>query len=88
LRARRGEKYRLGQAREADEIFRHLKLRVDEIYRERVDEMRRWCDERRLTDTQLRMQHWLHGWLFVHVPLSFLLLLMTVWHAFVTLFRY
>ena len=88
LRARRGEKYRLGQAREADEIFRYLKLRVDEMYRPRVDDMRRWCDERRLTDTQLRMQHWLHGWLFVHVPLSFLLLLMTVWHAFVTLFRY
>jgi hypothetical protein len=88
LRARRGEKYRLGQAREADEIFRHLKLRVDEIYRPRVDEMRRWCEERRLTDTEVRMQHWLHGWLFVHVPMSFLLLLMTVWHAFVTLFRY
>lgn len=88
LRARRGEKYRLGYAREADEIFRRLKLRVDEMYRERVDEMRRWCDERRLTDTQVRMQHWLHGWLFVHVPLSFLLLLMTAWHAFVTLFRY
>src|SRR4029077_3032708 len=88
LRARRGEKYRLGEAREADEIFRHLKLRVDEMYRPRVDDMRRWCDELRLTDTQLRMQHWLHGWLFVHVPLSFLLLLMTVWHAFVTLFRY
>jgi len=88
LRARSGEKYRLGHAREADEIFRHLKLRVDEMYRARVDEMRRWCDERRLADTQLRMQYWLHGWLFVHVPLSFLLLLMTVWHAFVTLFRY
>jgi hypothetical protein len=88
LRARRGEKYRLGHTREADEIFRHLKLRVDEIYRPRVDEMRRWCEERRLTDTQLRMQHWLHGWLLVHVPLSLLLLLMTVWHAFVTLFRY
>lgn len=88
LRAQRGEKYRLGQAREADEIFRHLKLRVDEMYRARVDDMRRWCHERRLTDTQLRMQHWLHGWLFVHVPLSFLLLLMTVWHAFVTLFHY
>jgi len=88
LRARRGEKYRLGHAREADEIFRHLKLRVDEVYRPRVDEMRRWCDERRLTDAEVRMQHWLHGWLFVHVPLSFLLLLMTMWHAFVTLFRY
>ena len=88
LCARRGEKYRLGHAREADDIFRHLKLRVDEVYQTRVDEMRGWCDERRLTDTQLRMQYWLHGWLFVHVPLSFLLLLMTVWHAFVTLFRY
>lgn len=88
LRARHGEKYRLGHAREADDIFRHLKLRVDEMYGARVDDMRRWCDERRLTDTQVRMQHWLHGWLFVHVPLSFLLLLMTVWHAFVTLFRY
>lgn len=88
LRARRGEKYRLGQAREADEIFRHLKLRVDEMYRSRVDEMRRWCEERRLTDAEVRMQHWLHGWLFVHVPLSFVLLLMTAWHAFVTLFRY
>jgi hypothetical protein len=88
LRAGRGERYRLGHAREADDIFRHLKLRVDEMYRARVDDMRRWCDERRLTDTQLRMQHWLQGWLFVHVPLSFLLLLMTVWHAFVTLFRY
>jgi hypothetical protein len=88
LRARHSEKYRLGHTREADEIFRHLKLRVDEMYRPRVDEMRRWCEERRLTDTQVHMQHWLHGWLFVHVPLSFLLLLMTVWHGFVTLFRY
>src|SRR6266550_5915539 len=88
LRARRGEKYGLGHAREAAEIFRHLKLRVNEKYQPRVNEMRRWCEERRLTDTQVRMQHWLHGWLFVHVPLSFLLLLMTVWHAFVTLFRY
>ncbi|HEU5314084.1 MAG TPA: hypothetical protein VFU08_09680, partial [Candidatus Udaeobacter sp.] len=65
LCARRGEKYRLGHAREADDIFSHLKLRVDKMYRARVDEMRRWCDERRLTDTQLRMQYWLHGWLFV-----------------------
>jgi hypothetical protein len=88
LRAGRGERYRLGHVREADEIFRHLRLRVDAMYRPRVDEMRYWCEERRLTDTQVRMQHWLHGWLFVHVPLSFLLLLMTVWHAFVTLFRY
>ncbi|MBA2585658.1 MAG: hypothetical protein H0U99_04155, partial [Chthoniobacterales bacterium] len=47
-----------------------------------------WCDERRMLDLQARLQHWLHGWLFVHVPISFLLLIMTFWHAWVTLFRY
>ena len=88
LRADAAKNIARSRARSEMTIFRHLKLRVDEMYRARVDEMRRWCDERRLTDTQVRMQHWLHGWLFVHVPLSFLLLLMTVWHAFVTLFRY
>jgi len=44
LRAGRGERYRLGHAREADDIFRHLKFRVDEMNQARVDEMRRWCD--------------------------------------------
>ena len=88
LRARRGEKFRLGNAREAEEIFHHLKLRVPAAYRVRVEEMQGWCDERRLLDLQTRMQHWLHGWLLVHAPVSFLLLLVVVWHAFVTLFRY
>lgn len=88
LKARRGEKFPLGHARQAEETFRHLKLRVAGAYRARIDEMQGWCDERRLLDAQTRMQHWLHGWLFVHVPLSFLLLLLTAWHAFVTLFHY
>jgi len=88
LQARRGEKLRLGHAREADDTFRHLLLQVAAPYRLRVEEMQGWCDERRLLDAQTRMQHWLHGWLLVHVPLSFLLLLVTAWHAFVTLFHY
>lgn len=88
LRARRGEKLSLGHERQAEETFRHLKLHVAAAYQVRVDEMRGWCDERRLLDLQTRMQHWLHGWLLVHVPLSFLLLLLTAWHAFVTLFYY
>jgi predicted membrane channel-forming protein YqfA (hemolysin III family) len=88
LRARRGEKFRLGHAREADDTFRHLQLQVAAPYRVRVEEMQGWCNERRLLDEQTRMQHWLHGWLLVHVPVSFLLLLLTAWHAFVTLFHY
>ena len=39
LRARRGGKFRLGHAREADDTFRHLKLQVAAPYRLRVEEM-------------------------------------------------
>lgn len=88
LRARRGARLRLGNARLSDDTFRFAKLRVAEAYRSRVEELQGWCDERRMLDLQVRLQHWLHGWLFVHVPFSFLLLMLTIWHAYVTLFYY
>lgn len=88
LRARRGDRMRLNNPRFSDDTFRFVKLRVAEAYRSRVEEIQAWCDERRLLDLQTRLQHWLHGWLFIHVPFSFLLLMLTFWHAFVTLFYY
>jgi hypothetical protein len=88
LAAKRGEKYRLGNTRFSEETFRFVRLRIAQAYRVRVDEIQAWCDERRMLDLQTKMQHWLHGWLFVHVPFSFLLLMLTAWHAFVTLFYY
>ncbi|MEY2556783.1 MAG: hypothetical protein QOE34_208 [Verrucomicrobiota bacterium] len=88
LRARRGERLRLGNARFSDDTFRFVKLRVSDTYRSRVEEIQGWCDERRMLDLQTRLQHWLHGWLFIHVPFSFLLLMLTFWHAYVTLFYY
>ena len=88
LQARRGERLRLANARFSDDTFRFAKLRVAEAYRSRVEEIQGWCDERRMLDLQVRLQHWLHGWLFVHVPFSFLLLMLTIWHAYVTLCYY
>lgn len=88
LQTRRGEKYRLGNARFSGDTFRFVKLSVAETYRSRVEEIQGWCDERRMLDLQTRLQHWLHGWLFIHVPFSFLLLMLTIWHAYVTLFYY
>lgn len=88
LRAKRGERFRLGKARFSDDTFRFVKLRVAENYRSRVEEIQAWCDERRMLDVQTCLHHWLHAWLFVHVPFSFLLLILTFWHAFVTLFHY
>jgi hypothetical protein len=88
LSARRGDRFRLGTSRYSEELFRFVKLRVSGAHRARVEEIQAWCDERRMLDLQLKLQHWLHGWLFVHVPISFLLILLTGWHAYVTLFYY
>jgi hypothetical protein len=88
LAAHRGDKFRLGDHRFSQDMFRFIKLRVTEAYRARVEEIQAWCDERRMLDLQVKLHHWLHGWLFVHAPISFLLLMLTAWHAFVTLFYY
>jgi len=88
LSARRGDRFHLGDSRYSEDLFRLVKLRVAEAYRARVEEIQAWCDERRMLDLQIKLQHWLHGWLFVHAPISFLLIMLTAWHAYVTLFYY
>jgi hypothetical protein len=88
LRAGDSNRRRLGNPRYSEDIFRMVKLRVAAEYSPHIEEIQAWCDQRRMLDVQTRLQHWLHGWLFIHVPLSYLLIFMTAWHAFVTLFRY
>jgi hypothetical protein len=88
LSAQRGDRFDLGDSRYSEDLFRFVKLRVAEVYRARVEEIQAWCDERRMLDLQVKLQHWLHGWLFVHAPISFLLIMLTAWHAYVTLFSY
>jgi hypothetical protein len=83
LRARRGGHFRLGDQKTADDLFRLLKLSVTEKWRPRVETLHQWCADRRQMDVQLRLHHWLHGWLIIHVPTSFALLIMTTWHAWV-----
>ena len=53
-----------------------------------VEQLQGWCDERRQLDLQTKYQHWLHGWLFVHAPVSFVLLALTVWHVVIAVMRY
>ena len=86
LQVRRGRKHRLGSQQTSDELFCLLKVNVAGKYWPKVTEMQSWCDDRRMMDLQLRLHHWLHGWLLVHVPLSFLLLILTIWHAVATLY--
>jgi hypothetical protein len=88
LRASRRSRVNLGRRQVADNWFHLLRMSVSERHRAKVDEMHRWCEERRQMDLQSRLQHWLHYWLFVHVPASLLLLIWTAWHAVTGLFYY
>jgi hypothetical protein len=45
------------------------------------------CEEERQLRRQSLLHHWLHGWLMMHIPLSFALLLLGVVHA-ITALRY
>jgi hypothetical protein len=88
LAAPRGEKLLLGAQRVSDDQFRLLKISVGTEWQGKVDQLQAWCDERRQLDLQTKLQHWLHGWLLVHIPFSVLLLVFTVWHAVAALFYY
>ncbi len=83
LALKNGRKHRLHSQRLSDEAFRLLKLSVTPKWLPRVEELQDGCDERRRTDIQTRLQHWLHGWLLIHVPVSVLLLVVTFWHAWI-----
>jgi len=95
LAASRGEKLRLGPQRVelgaqrvSDDQFRFLKISVGGDLRDKVAQLQSWCDERRQMDLQTKLQHWLHGWLLVHIPFSVLLIVFTAWHVVAALFFY
>jgi hypothetical protein len=85
LNARRGGRHRLADQKASDDLFRLLKLNVAQAWQPKLEEMQIWCDDRRTMDLQLTLHHWLHGWLIIHVPVSFALLVMTAWHAWIAI---
>ena len=88
LESKKGKGQMLGDQAVSDDLFRVMKVGVAPAYHGQLQLMQNWCDERRQLDLQVRLHHWLHGWLLVHVPLSLFLLLLTAWHALVALTRY
>ena len=88
LAAPRGDQMMLGAQRVSDDQFRLLKISVGAEWQARVEQLQAWCDERRQLDLQTKLQHWLHGWLLVHIPFSVLLLVFTAWHIVAALFFY
>lgn len=50
-----------------------------------LDDLEQICDERRQLAVQKRLHLWLHGWLYVHAPLSMAFLVVTAIHAVISL---
>lgn len=64
----------------ANAMFQSLRTSLPVPLHETISEVESICEERRQLDQQKRLHHWLHGWLFLHVPLSLALLLLSAVH--------
>lgn len=88
LAARDPRKRTLASPARAEEYFNALRLRVAPEQKPWAEQLALWCDERRQMLLQTRYHRWMQGWLLVHIPSSFLLIILTGWHAVATLFLY
>ena len=76
---------RLEQAPVAAALFRQLRVLLPSTLHSNIDDLENICEEKRQLDKQGRLHKILHGWLLVHVPVSYALLLLGAWHAVVAL---
>ncbi len=75
----------LADANTAHAIFAQLRALLPPEAHETVQRLEEACEEDRQWRRQVRLHHWLHGWLMLHIPLSFALLLLGCVHAVMAL---
>ncbi|HVR83571.1 MAG TPA: hypothetical protein VMU54_04620 [Planctomycetota bacterium] len=74
----------LANAQRAAAAFSPIRTLVPPSVHEALKDLEGICEERRQLATQERLHHWLHGWLLVHIPLSYALLLLSFVHGVVS----
>ena len=67
--------------------FEGLRTLLPSSAQETAKRLEAICDEERQLHREARIHYWLHGWLMMHIPLSFALLLLGFVHA-ITALRY
>jgi hypothetical protein len=65
--------------------FEGLRMLLPAEMQEATKRLEQICEEERQLRRQSLLHHWLHGWLMLHIPLSFALLLLGCVHAIVAL---
>jgi len=76
---------RLGQTAQAQKLFQRFRVLLPPELHSNLDDLENICEEKRQLDKQSRLHKILHGWLLVHIPLSYALLLLGAVHAVVAL---
>jgi hypothetical protein len=66
-------------------MFQQLRLLLPPHLHPSVEDLENICEEKRELDQQARYHRILHGWLLVHIPLSYALLLLGAVHAVMAL---
>src|ERR1700675_4557559 len=75
----------LSESANARAMFQGLRTLLPPALHETVKYLEDICEEERQLRQQVRLHHWLHGWLLFHIPLSLALLLLGAVHAIVAL---
>ena len=70
---------------QAQKIFQQFRVLLPPELHSNLDDLENICEEKRQLDKQSRLHKILHGWLLVHIPLSYALLLLGAVHAAVAL---
>jgi hypothetical protein len=67
-------------------VFGHVKKLVPPTLHPTLAQLEGLCEERRELSTQVRLHHWLHGWLIIHLPAAAALVVLTAVHAVASLY--
>jgi hypothetical protein len=67
-------------------LFDELRSDVDPKLHGAVADLEACCEQRAQLEAQRRLHHWLHGWLLIHVPLSWTMIFLTAVHAVMSLY--
>ncbi len=76
-----GSDGKLSTALKASNVFDQMRKMLPLPLHEPLDALHRAVEERRQIARQKRLHLWMHGWLLIHLPLSFALLVLSAAHA-------
>jgi hypothetical protein len=75
----------LAEPLRAKGMFQQLRILLPSALHSTIDNLETICEEKRQLDLQRRYHLVLHGWLLVHIPLSYAVLLLGAMHAVMAL---